>query len=128
MMSAASMRAMCEPEKSALQPLLAAELQQALDALPESHRCVILLSDVEGLSYKEIAAALDCPVGTVMSRLHRARKALQASLYEQAVALGIVKEDNTGGQERRAAAGDANEAVDLASYRARVHSGKGDAR
>ena len=122
-MSAASMRAMCEPEKSALQPLLAAELQQALDALPESHRCVILLSDVEGLSYKEIAAALDCPVGTVMSRLHRARKALQASLYEQAVALGIVKEDNTSGQERRAAAGDANEAVDLASYRARVHGG-----
>ena len=123
-MSAASMRAMREPEKNALQPLLAAELQRALDDLPENYRCVILLSDVEGLSYKEIAEAIDCPVGTVMSRLHRARKALQAALYEQAVALGIVEDSRTEASERRAAAGDANETVDLASYRERKRRGE----
>jgi RNA polymerase sigma-70 factor (ECF subfamily) len=53
---------------------------QALDALPPHHRAIIILSDIEGLSYREIAQVLGCPMGTVMSRLHNARKRLRALL------------------------------------------------
>ena len=63
-----------------------AEVQQAVDALPENFRVPVLLADVEGFAYKEIAEILDIPIGTVMSRLHRGRKALQKSLYEFGVA------------------------------------------
>ncbi len=77
-----------------------------------------MLSDVEGLSYKEIADVMDCPVGTVMSRLHRARKMLQLTLRDQAVALGII-DDVDDGEERRAAAGHDSEPIDLAAFRAR---------
>jgi RNA polymerase sigma-70 factor (ECF subfamily) len=63
-----------------------AEVKRAVEALPEPFRLAVLLSDVEGFSYKEIAEILDVPIGTVMSRLHRGRKALQkvlASYVEQ---------------------------------------------
>ncbi|MBK9180253.1 MAG: sigma-70 family RNA polymerase sigma factor [Acidimicrobiales bacterium] len=58
------------------------EVKDALEALPEQFRMAVLLADVEGFSYKEIAEILDIPIGTVMSRLHRGRKALQKRLYE----------------------------------------------
>jgi RNA polymerase sigma-70 factor (ECF subfamily) len=51
-------------------------IRRALDALPPKARTIIMLSDVEGLSYREIAQVLNCPIGTVMSRLHNARKRL----------------------------------------------------
>ena len=57
-----------------------AKIARALNALPEYHRTIIILSDIEGLSYREIADVLRCPVGTVMSRLHNARKRLRAIL------------------------------------------------
>jgi RNA polymerase sigma-70 factor (ECF subfamily) len=72
--------------------LLQEELQAALDALPEEFRLAVVLSDVEEMSYKEIADILGCPIGTVMSRLHRGRKLLKSTLHEHAVALGIVDE------------------------------------
>jgi RNA polymerase sigma-70 factor (ECF subfamily) len=50
----------------------------------------VLLADVEGFAYKEIAEILDIPIGTVMSRLHRGRKALQKRLYEFAVERGLI--------------------------------------
>ena len=76
----------------------------ALDALPADFRMAVVLCDVEELSYKEIADIMDCPVGTVMSRLHRGRKLLKESLFDHAVERGIIKApaDNT---------------VDLATYR-----------
>lgn len=55
-------------------------IQAALDALPPEFRTVVVLADIEGLSYDEIAAAVVCPVGTVRSRLHRAREALRVAL------------------------------------------------
>jgi RNA polymerase sigma-70 factor (ECF subfamily) len=61
------------------------EVKQAIEALPENFRLAVLLADVEGFSYKEIAEILDIPIGTVMSRLHRGRKALQKRLYQFAV-------------------------------------------
>ena len=65
------------------------EVKDALEALPEQFRMAVLLADVEGFSYKEIAEILDIPIGTVMSRLHRGRKALQKELYEFALARGL---------------------------------------
>lgn len=67
-----------------------AEVKEAIEALPEQFRMAVLLADVEGFSYKEISVILEVPVGTVMSRLHRGRKALQKRLAEYAEARGLV--------------------------------------
>jgi RNA polymerase sigma-70 factor (ECF subfamily) len=66
-----------------------AEVKGAIESLPENFRLVVLLADVEGFAYKEIAEILDIPIGTVMSRLHRGRKALQKALWEYAVTHGL---------------------------------------
>jgi RNA polymerase sigma-70 factor (ECF subfamily) len=68
------------------------EVKDALEALPEQFRLAVYLADVEGFSYKEIAEILDIPIGTVMSRLHRGRKAMQRKLYEYAVARGLISD------------------------------------
>ncbi len=62
---------------------------EALESLPENFRMPVLLADVEGFSYKEIAEMLEIPIGTVMSRLHRGRKALQRKLWNLAEARGL---------------------------------------
>jgi RNA polymerase sigma-70 factor (ECF subfamily) len=69
------------PEQEFLDKLLREDLDRALAALPEHYRVVVVLADVEGLAYGEIAEALDVPVGTVRSRLNRARSALQRTLW-----------------------------------------------
>src|SRR3954447_1204074 len=66
-----------------------AEVKDAVESLPENFRLAVLLADVEGFSYKEIAEILDIPIGTVMSRLHRGRKALQKRLYDFAAERGL---------------------------------------
>ena len=68
------------------------DVQRALEALPENFRMAVLLADVEGFSYKEIAEILDIPIGTVMSRLHRGRKALQKALWETVRERGLVRD------------------------------------
>ena len=68
------------------------EVKEAIESLPEQFRMAVLLADVEGFSYKEIAEILEIPIGTVMSRLHRGRRALQKSLYEFGMARGLVGE------------------------------------
>ncbi len=65
-------------------------VKDALESLPERFRLPVLLADVEGFSYKEIAEIMDTPIGTVMSRLHRGRKALQKALWETAKERGLV--------------------------------------
>ena len=70
--------------------LLLPENGWVVGELPEEHRLVVTLCDIEGLSYREIAETIERPVGTVMSRLHRARKQLQASLFDVAVERGLV--------------------------------------
>ena len=60
-------------------------MKAAVEDLPEKFRMAVLLADVEGFSYKEIAEIIDIPIGTVMSRLHRGRKALEKPLYDFAV-------------------------------------------
>ena len=66
-----------------------AEVKAAVEDLPEIFRMAVLLADVEGFSYKEIAEILEIPIGTVMSRLHRGRKALQKRLLDYAVNHGL---------------------------------------
>ncbi|MCB1016517.1 MAG: sigma-70 family RNA polymerase sigma factor [Acidimicrobiales bacterium] len=66
------------------------QVKEAIESLPEQFRVAVLLADVEGFSYKEIAEILDIPIGTVMSRLHRGRKGLQKRLFEYAVERGLV--------------------------------------
>ena len=65
-------------------------MKEALESLPEQFRMAVLLADVEGFSYKEIAEILDVPIGTIMSRLHRGRKALQKALFQFGVERGLV--------------------------------------
>jgi RNA polymerase sigma-70 factor (ECF subfamily) len=72
-------------EDELLEGFSEAEVKTALEELPEQFLPVLLLADIEGFSYQEIADILDIPIGTVMSRLHRGRKALQKRLYEFAV-------------------------------------------
>ena len=76
----------------ALESLPDSSVTEALAKLPEDFRLVVYYADVEGFSYKEIAEIMGTPVGTVMSRLHRGRKQLRASLAEYAKELGLVKE------------------------------------
>ena len=66
------------------------EIKDAIESLPDQFRLAVLLADVEGFSYKEIADILDIPIGTVMSRLHRGRKALQKALYDFGMDRGLV--------------------------------------
>ena len=68
------------------------EVKQALEDLPENFRLPVLLADVEGFAYKEIAEMLDIPVGTVMSRLHRGRKAMHKLLFDFASERGLVSQ------------------------------------
>lgn len=111
---ATTLRGMRDPETAALAPLVEAEVARALDELPDEFRIAVVLSDIEELSYKEIADAMGCPIGTVMSRLHRGRKMLQTKLRDHAIAIGIINESS-------ARKGDDSPA-DLDAYRKRRRS------
>ncbi len=76
-------------EAEALDNIPSSQLRTALESLSEDQRVVVLLSDVEGFAYKEIADMLDIPIGTVMSRLHRGRKNLREGLSALAAEYGI---------------------------------------
>ncbi len=72
-----------------------AEVKEAVEDLPEHYRLPVLLADVEGFAYKEIAEILDVPIGTVMSRLHRGRKQLQKRLYAFAETRRLIPDDES---------------------------------
>jgi RNA polymerase sigma-70 factor, ECF subfamily len=77
-------------EDALLDGLVESDIKEAVEALPEHFRLPVLLADLEGFSYKEIAEILDIPIGTVMSRLHRGRKQLQRTLWQFASDRGLV--------------------------------------
>jgi RNA polymerase sigma-70 factor (ECF subfamily) len=87
------------------------DVQRALEQLPDDFRTAVILCDMQGLSYKEIADIMETPVGTVMSRLFRGRKLLASALREFAVAEGYVKTE-----DKKKATSD--ETIDLQKYRA----------
>ncbi len=76
-------------EEEVMDRLVDSDVKQALEDLPENFRIPVLLADVDGFAYKEIAEIMDIPIGTVMSRLHRGRKALQQKLWSLAQQRGI---------------------------------------
>jgi RNA polymerase sigma-70 factor (ECF subfamily) len=80
------------PESIVLDSLVDGDIIEAIDSLPEQFRLAVILSDIEGFTYAEMAEIMDVPMGTVMSRLHRGRKALQKRLWDLAVERGIVKD------------------------------------
>ena len=85
------------PETIVLDGLVDSDITDAIEDLPEQFRLAVILSDVEGFSYAEMAEIMDVPMGTVMSRLHRGRKALQKRLWNLARDRGIVKGPKDGG-------------------------------
>ncbi len=80
-----------DPQGAFFDRLVDEQVLRAIDALPEAFRETLVLSDVEGLNYQEIARILEVPVGTVKSRLFRARRLLQARLYDYAVEMGYIQ-------------------------------------
>lgn len=111
---ATTLRGMRDPESVVLAPLVEAEVGRALDELPAEFRIAVVLSDIEELSYKEIADAMGCPIGTVMSRLYRGRKMLQGKLRDHAIAIGIINESSSKKGE--------DSPTDLDAYRKRRRS------
>jgi RNA polymerase sigma-70 factor (ECF subfamily) len=89
------------PEAEFLDRLPDEQVKAALESLPEQFRTAVLLADVEGFSYQEIADITDVPVGTVMSRLHRGRKGLQRALWEYAREHGLVDREEPWETPRR---------------------------
>jgi len=82
----------------------------ALEAIPEDYRMAVILADLEGLAYKEIAEIMDCPIGTVMSRLHRGRRLLYKLLLDHAVELGWIERETSNENAKT---------IDFATYRNR---------
>lgn len=80
-------------EDRVLDGLVESDIKRAVESLPENFRIPVLLADLEGLSYQEIADILEIPIGTVMSRLHRGRKAMQKTLWEFASKRGLLPEN-----------------------------------
>ncbi|MDL1894079.1 sigma-70 family RNA polymerase sigma factor [Sphingobacteriales bacterium CHB3] len=79
-------------QESVFKNLLEDEVAVAIAELPEDFRTVVILCDIEELTYEEVAEFIDCPIGTVRSRLHRGRKLLRARLMEYARKRGYVEE------------------------------------
>lgn len=103
------------PEQALSQLALRERIDAALQHLQPDYRMAVVLADIEGLSYKEIADAMECPIGTVMSRIYRGRRALHKLLYGEAVERGLA-EPRDSAEEADA------EPVSLAAYRKRNRS------
>jgi RNA polymerase sigma-70 factor (ECF subfamily) len=103
-----------DPEREYLQRVLGEDLQRALASISEDFRMAVILSDVEEFSYKEIAEMMDCPIGTVMSRIFRGRRLLQKQLLDYAAAHGHLPAEQN--QEQRASS---DAPFDLGAFRQR---------
>jgi RNA polymerase sigma-70 factor (ECF subfamily) len=99
--------------------MVSADVEKALAALPSDFRMAVILADLEDFSYKEIAEIMECPAGTVMSRLYRGRKLLQQTLYQYAVDQGIIKEGSAPAADKA----DAGAPIDMAAYRRKKGEG-----
>jgi len=111
------------PEQYLFDRLLSDDVLRAIDGLPIDFRLVVILADLQEFSYKEIAEILDCPVGTVMSRLYRGRKLLQKQLVGYALESGVISAGTVLDQE---ADEDVEAATDLLEFKRRRAS-RGDA-
>jgi RNA polymerase sigma-70 factor (ECF subfamily) len=81
-------------EEAFLSSVTDQQVKDAIEAIPENFRIAVLLADVEGFAYKEIAEILEIPIGTVMSRIHRGRKALEKQLHDYAETRNLLPDDD----------------------------------
>jgi RNA polymerase sigma-70 factor (ECF subfamily) len=112
------------PESATAQRFTRERIMAALETLPEDYRTAVMLADLEGLAYKEIAEVMDCPIGTVMSRIYRGRRLLHNLLKDHAAELGLV--DPQAAPTRGKASAKSNESeesdgktVSMSAYRKR---------
>ena len=108
-----------DTESALLGRMVSADVEKALAAVPPDFRMAVILADLEDFSYKEIAEIMDCPAGTVMSRLYRGRKILQGLLHDYAVEQGIIAPDKGEGDA-------AGAPLDLDAYRRQRAGGEGE--
>jgi RNA polymerase sigma-70 factor (ECF subfamily) len=106
------------PERTLLDRSVSDDVQRALESLPDDFRTAVVLCDVQGLSYKEIADIMQTPVGTVMSRLFRGRKLLAAALRDFALAEGYVQRDQPSTPDKKRVPDQQRDPIDLEKYRA----------
>ena len=85
------------PETHAFNKFLVEEIEHTLEEMPDEFKLVVVLADLQGFSYKEVAEIIGCPIGTVMSRLHRGRRLLQRELIDYAVDAGVIKPGSAKG-------------------------------
>jgi RNA polymerase sigma-70 factor (ECF subfamily) len=112
------------PETAMAQRITRERIVTALETIPEDYRMAVMLADLEGLSYKEIADIMDCPIGTVMSRIYRGRRLLHNLLRDHAEELGMIDPGTKNHRSRKSSStstdreeeNDAN-TVDIQSYR-----------
>jgi RNA polymerase sigma-70 factor (ECF subfamily) len=102
------------PEQGYLHHLVHDKVREAVESLPLDYRTIVVLADLQDFAYKEIAEIVECPIGTVMSRLHRGRKLLQKRLRAHAIEQGILPPT---------AANVEDEPTSLEAYRQRKESG-----
>jgi len=117
-------------EGALLGRLVSEDVERALADVPDDFRIAVILADLEDFSYKEIAEIMECPAGTVMSRLYRGRKILQRSLFNYAVEQGVITPDwanaEAGAEAKQGKANPASaDTVDLDSYRRKRAGGAG---
>jgi len=98
--------------------MISRDVEKALAALPSEFRLPVILADLEDMSYKDIAEVMECPAGTVMSRLYRGRKMLQKLLYDYAVESGIIRD-----RQEEAPAKDSAQVLDLDGFRKKKQEG-----
>lgn len=95
------------PEEEFLETVLDEDVQRSLDDLPADYRMVVVLADLEGFSYKEIAEILEVPVGTVMSRLYRGRRLMERAMLDYAREHGYLRSGEPTKMRSRTEHGDA---------------------
>lgn len=110
------MKVWSNPETAFFQRDVQPQVIEALDQLSEDYRTVVVLADLQEMSYREIADAMETPIGTVMSRLYRARRQLQSKLFDFAVEQGYLALPERGEQTP----------ISLEEYRERRRSGGGE--
>ncbi len=111
-----------DTEGALLGKMVSADVEKALASVPQDFRVAVILADLEDFSYKEIAEIMNCPAGTVMSRLYRGRKILQGLLRDYAIEQGIISADAAATDED--AQGD-GKTVDMAAFRRKREGERG---
>jgi RNA polymerase sigma-70 factor (ECF subfamily) len=117
-----------DSETALLGRMVSADVEKALASVPPDFRLAVVLADLEDFSYKEIAEIMDCPAGTVMSRLYRGRKILQGLLYDYAVEQGIISAASvTAPADGEAVKAEApgGQTLDLEAFRRQKRGGQG---